>query len=167
MVWAVLKVHSESCVNMAQVVMVIQLSKGLVAQLRLAMEALEHVITWDTIRTKKSFGQHQKHSNSQYTQPFHHSCAYRLTLEKVRYTYLIFCSRIHLHAFAAVEQIIMVKIMGSWMIVVMVMMLSTMVTGFTRQKLSPKICLSLQSLKNKPPHLSGCGCNCACFALRC
>lgn len=52
MVGAVLKVHSESSVHMAQVVMVIQLSKGLIGQLRLAMEALEHVITWDTVRTE-------------------------------------------------------------------------------------------------------------------
>lgn len=43
----VLKVHSESSVDMAQVVMVIQLIKGLVGQLRFAMEAFEDVITWD------------------------------------------------------------------------------------------------------------------------
>lgn len=46
---AVLKVHAESGVH---VVMVVQLSKGLVGQLRLAMEALEDVITWDTVRSK-------------------------------------------------------------------------------------------------------------------
>lgn len=48
MVRAVLKVHSESSVHVAQVVMVIQLSKSLVGQLRFAMEAFEDVITWDT-----------------------------------------------------------------------------------------------------------------------
>lgn len=46
MVRAVLKVHAEGGVHVAQVVMVIQLSKGPVGQLRFAMEALEHVITW-------------------------------------------------------------------------------------------------------------------------
>lgn len=52
MVRAVLKVHSESSVHMAQVVMIVQLSEGLVGQLRLAMEALEYVITWNTVRTE-------------------------------------------------------------------------------------------------------------------
>lgn len=46
MVRAVLKVHAESSVHVAQMVMVVQLSKGLVGKLRWAMEALEHVMRW-------------------------------------------------------------------------------------------------------------------------
>lgn len=44
-VGAVLIVHAESGVYMAQVVMVIQLSEGLIGQLCFAMEALEQVVT--------------------------------------------------------------------------------------------------------------------------
>lgn len=44
-VGAVLIVHAESSVYMAQVVMVIQLSEGLIGQLCFAMEALEQVVT--------------------------------------------------------------------------------------------------------------------------
>lgn len=43
---AVLIVHAESSVYMAQVVMVIQLREGPVGQLCFAMEALEQVVTY-------------------------------------------------------------------------------------------------------------------------
>lgn len=42
---AVLEVHAESSIHVAQVVMVIQLSEGLIGQLCFAMEALEHMVT--------------------------------------------------------------------------------------------------------------------------
>lgn len=44
---AVLKVHSESSIYMAQVMVVVQLSKGLVGQLGFAMETLKQVIAWE------------------------------------------------------------------------------------------------------------------------
>lgn len=145
MVRAVLKVHSERSVHMTQVVMVIQLSKGLVGQLRLSMEASEHVITWDTVRTElrdnisgKTFGQCANDSYSHHTQPFLNLYSHGLTFEKVGYPVLIFCSCIHLHAFAAVKHIIMVRLIGSWMIRSMAMIV-VMVTGLTGQKLSQNI----------------------------
>lgn len=42
----ILIVHEESSIYMAQVVMVIQLSKGFISKLRFAMEALENIVTW-------------------------------------------------------------------------------------------------------------------------
>lgn len=42
---AVLVVHAEGSVYMAQVVMVIQLREGLIGQLCFAMEALEQMVT--------------------------------------------------------------------------------------------------------------------------
>lgn len=42
---AVLIVHAESSIYMAQVVMVIQLCEGLIRQLCFAMEALEQMVT--------------------------------------------------------------------------------------------------------------------------
>ena len=46
MVAAVLIVHKEGCVYMAQVVIVIHLSEGRIGKLCIAMETLEHVVTW-------------------------------------------------------------------------------------------------------------------------
>lgn len=163
MVRAVLKVHSEGSIHVAQVVMVIQLSKGLIGQLRLAVEALEHVITWDTIRTNICDNVSVKDSNRQYTQPIHHPYVYRLTLEKVGYPYLIFCCCIHLHSFAAVKHVIMVMlrivvvavvvavvmVMVMVMVMAMIMILSFMVTGLARQEISHQKNLS-KFAKYKP-----------------
>lgn len=89
-------------------------------------------------------------------QPFHHSYAHGLTLEKVGYPQLILCCCIHLHALAAVKRmfiIAMVVIMMGLvtrMIMVMVMAMFLVVavmTGLTEQKTSPKNILSLQSIK--------------------
>ena len=55
MVTAVLIVHAESSIYMAQVVMVIQLCEGLIRQLCFAMEALEQMVTW--LRTQSLDGQ--------------------------------------------------------------------------------------------------------------
>lgn len=158
MVQAVLKVHAESGVHVAQMVMVAQLSKGLVGQLRLAMEALEDVITWDTVRCKlrenasvKQSGPCQKKTLS------HHFYAQWLTLEKVGYPQLILCSCIHLQALAAVKHMIMVV-----MVMVMTMFLFVAVmTGLTEQKTSQKN--QSQFAKYKKLYLKGC----ACSALKC
>lgn len=68
----------------------------------------------------------------------HHSNAYRLTLEKVGYPYLIFCCCIHLQALAAVKHMIMMSLVNSWM-VMFAMIMFAMVTGLTKQKMSHKI----------------------------
>lgn len=161
MVRAVLKVHAESGVHVAQMVMVVELSKGLVGQLRLATEALEDVITWDTVRSKlrenasvKQSGPCQKQNLS------HHFYAEGLTLEKVGYPQLILCSCIHLQALAAVKHMIVVMVMA--MIVVMVMFLFVAVmTGLTEQKTSQKN--QSQFAKYETLFLKGC----ACSALSC
>lgn len=161
MVRAVLKVHAESGVHVAQMVMVVELSKGLVGQLRLATEALEDVITWDTVRSKlrenasvKQSGPCQKQNLS------HHFYAEGLTLEKVGYPQLILCSCIHLQALAAVKHMIVVMVMA--MIVVMVMFLFVAVmTGLTEQKTSQKN--QSQFAKYETLYLKGC----ACSALSC
>lgn len=49
---AVLEVHAESSVHVAQMVMVIQLSEGLVGQLCMAVEALEQVVTWNEVQVR-------------------------------------------------------------------------------------------------------------------
>lgn len=49
---AVLEMHVESSVHVAQVVMVIQLSEGLVGQLCMAVEALEQVVAWDEVQVR-------------------------------------------------------------------------------------------------------------------
>lgn len=167
MVRAVLKVHAESGVHVAQMVMVVQLSKSLVGQLRLATEALEDVITWDTVRSKlrenasvKQSGPCQKQNLS------HHFYAQGLTLEKVGYPQLILCSCIHLQALAAVKHMIVVMVMVMIMIVVMVMAMTVflfvaVMTGLTEQKTSQKN--QPQFAKYETLSLKGC----ACSALSC
>lgn len=49
---AVLEVHAESSVYVAQVVMVIQLSEGLIGQLCMAVEALEQVVAWVEVQVR-------------------------------------------------------------------------------------------------------------------
>lgn len=49
---AVLEVHAESSVHVAQVVMVIQLSEGRVGQLCTAVEAFEQVVAWDEVQVR-------------------------------------------------------------------------------------------------------------------
>lgn len=171
MVQAVLKVHAESGVHVAQMVMVAQLSKGLVGQLRLAMEALEDVITWDTVRCKLRENASVKQSGPcQKKQLSHNFYAQGLTLEKVGYPQLILCSCIHLQALAAVKHMIMVmimmRLMNNRMIVVMVMVMTmflfvAVMTGLTEQKTSQKN--QSQFAKYKKLYLKGC----ACSALRC
>lgn len=159
--------HAESSVHVAQMVMVVQLSKGLVGQLRLATEALEDVITWDTVRSKlrenasiKQSGPCQKQNLS------HHFYAQGLTLEKVGYPQLILCSCIHLQALAAVKHMIVVMVMA--MIVVMVMavvvvmamamfLFVAVMTGLTEQKTSQKN--QPQFAKYETLYLKGCGCS--------
>lgn len=46
-VGAVLEVHAESSVYVDQVMVVIQFSKGLLRQLRFAMETLKQVMSWE------------------------------------------------------------------------------------------------------------------------
>lgn len=161
--------HAESSVHVAQMVMVVQLSKGLVGQLRLATEALEDVIPWDTVRSKlrenasiKQSGPCQKQNLS------HHFYAQGLTLEKVGYPQLILCSCIHLQALAAVKHMIVVMVMA--MIVVMVMavvvvmvmamamfLFVAVMTGLTEQKTSQKN--QPQFAKYETLYLKGCGCS--------